>query len=308
MKRIITILKNNSFLSKILATDLFFKFKMKFILPTGILDKVYLTNPINEDWKERINDVIKCPDNRLIKKVRDAGTVKRGKQLMHNGIVTILSGYYGDGVTQMLYANKGVHEPQEEYAFDLVLKGIRAGGTMIELGSYWSFYSIWFNKSVKNAKNFVVEPLRNNMLVGINNFRINKANAKFTRAFVGENSGVLNGSRMICVDDFVEDNKIEFIDILHSDIQGFEYKMLIGSSKTIADRKIGYFFISTHTNELHYKCLAFLKANNFDIVCSADLDDTYSLDGLIVAKSPYCKGIDKINISLKREMSAEKSE
>ena len=42
------------------------------------------------------------------------------------------------------------------------------------------------------------------------------------------------------------------------------------------------------------------------IVCSAELDDTFSLDGLIVAKSIYFEGINEINISLKKEMLSEK--
>ena len=302
MKRLIKILKKNSVLRSVLATDVFFRFKMRYILPTGILDKIYLTNPITEDWKQRIDDVIKCPDNQYIKKVKDAGKVKFGKQVMHNGVVISLSGYYGDGVTQMLFINKGVHEPQEEYAFDFVLKGIRPEGTMLELGSYWSFYSIWFNKAVKNANNFLVEPVKNNMLVGINNFRINKVKGKFTNAFVGKASGVLDGVPVICVDEYIKDNKIGFIDILHADIQGFEYDMLLGASESIQRNKIGYFFISTHTNALHYKCIDFLKANNFSIVCDADLDDSFSLDGLIVARSNRFDGIDKIPISLKTKV------
>lgn len=300
MRRLIKILKKSNFLRKIIASDLFFKFKLKYVYPTGVLDKAYLTNPITEEWKERIKDVVNCPDNQLIKKVKGAGTVKHGKQIMHNGILTTMGGYYGDAITQMLFKNKGVHEPQEEYAFDVVLKGIRPGGIMIELGSYWSFYSIWFNKAVLNSKNFLVEPVKNNMLVGINNFKINKVKGKFTNAFIGKTSGVLDQIPVICIDDYVEENKIEFIDILHADIQGFEYDMLLGSSKTIANHKIGYFFISTHSNKLHYQCIEFLKANQFDIVCSADLYDTFSLDGLIVAKSIYFEGVDKINISLKR--------
>jgi hypothetical protein len=302
LRNFIRILKQSGFLRKLLATDLFFKFKMKFIIPTGLLDKVYLTNPIDENWKARINDVMICPENDLIEKVPDAGKVKNGKQIMHNGIVTSLSGYYGDGVTQMLFKNKGVHEPQEEYAFDVVLKGIRPGATMIELGSYWSFYSIWFNKAIKNARTFLVEPLKNNMLVGINNFRLNKVKGKFTNAFIGKTSGVLDGIPIICIDDYVEDNKIEFVDILHADIQAFEYDMLLGASKTINKNKIGYFFISTHNNDLHYKCIDFLKAHNFSIVCDADLDDSFSLDGLIVAKANYFKGINQIGISLKTKV------
>ena len=299
IKHLLKTFKKNGFVRKILASDLYFKFKMKYIIPLGVFDKIYLTNPIDESWKARINDVMNCPDNKLITRVPNSGKVKNGKQVMHNGILITIGGYYGDAVTQMLFKNKGVHEPQEEYAFDLVLKEIPAGGCMIELGSYWSYYSIWFYNAVKNANNFLVEPGKNNMLFGINNFRINKVKGKFTNAFVGKASGVLDGIPIICIDDYVEKNKIEFIDILHSDIQGFEYDMLLGASKTITKNKIGYMFISTHNNDLHHKCIDFLKANNFTIVCSADEYDTYSLDGLIVAKSIYYDGVDKINISLK---------
>ncbi len=299
IKHLFKTFKKSGFVRKILASDWYFKFKMKYIIPLGVFDKIYLTNPIDESWKARINDVMKCPDNKLIKRVPNSGKVKNGKQVMHNGILITMGGYYGDAVTQMLFKNKGVHEPQEEYAFGLVLKEIPTGGTMIELGSYWSFYSIWFYKEVKDAKLFLVEPGKNNMRFGINNFKINNTTGKFTNAFVGRNSGVMDGTPIICIDDYVESNKIEFIDILHSDIQGSEYDMLLGASKTISDRKVGYIFLSTHGNELHYKCIDFLKANNFTIVCSADEYDTYSLDGLIVAKSIYYDGVDKINISLK---------
>ena len=87
--------------------------------------------------------------------------------------------------------------------------------------------------------------------------------------------------------------------MLHSDIQGFEYDMLLGATKTITHKKIGYIFISTHGNKVHNDCLDFLKLNDFKILCSADDQETYSVDGLIVAKSNYYKGIDNIPISLK---------
>lgn len=298
-KSIIKTLKKNALIRKFLVSDWFFRFKLKFILPLGFFDRIYLTNTIDEQWKARIDDVMQCPDNKLIERHPKAGMIRRGKQVMHNGIVTTLGGYYGDAVVQMLLMNKGVHEPQEEHAFDLVLREIGSGGTMIELGSYWSFYSIWFNKKIKNANNFLIEPDKYNMGFGINNFRINNVKGKFTQAFVGKTSGMHDGIPITCIDDFVEENKINFIDILHSDIQGFEHDMLLGASKTIAKHKIRYLFISTHGNEVHHKCLDFLKANNFIIVCSADESNTYSLDGLIVAKSNHFDGLDKIEISLK---------
>jgi Methyltransferase FkbM domain len=280
-------------------SNLYYSIKLNFLLPLGLFDKKYISAPLEEIWEERIKDVISCSDNKLIQRHPDAGKVKNGKQTMHNGIVITLGGYYGEAIAQMLLRNKGVHEPQEEYAFHEVLKTMRQGATMVELGSYWAFYSIWFNKMIPNAKNFLVEPEKANMLYGINNFKLNNVNGRFINAFVGKEAGMNNNIPVICVDDFVADNKIEFIDILHSDIQGFENDMLLGASKTIQENKIGYFFISTHGNKVHYECIEFLTEHQFNIICSCDEFDTYSLDGLIVAKHKEYGGIDSLKISLK---------
>lgn len=298
LKHIITF-RLKRFRNIFLNSNFYYKIKLNYLLPAGLYDKEYLNAPLEEIWEHRIKDVIDSTDNKLIERHPDAGKVKNGKQTMHNGIVITLGGYYGEAITQMLHRNKGVHEPQEEYAFAEVLKKMRQCATMIELGSYWSFYSIWFNKMVPNAKNFLVEPENANMLYGINNFKLNKVKGKFTKAFVGKEAGINNGIPIICVDDFVSDNKIEFIDILHSDIQGFEYDMLLGASKTIKENKIGYFFISTHGNKVHYECIEFLKQHEFVIICSCDEFDTYSLDGLIVAKYKGYIGIDNLKIALK---------
>lgn len=290
------------FKKKIFNSPLFYKLRLKYLLPLGIFDKLYIRVPLEDGWKERIQDVMDCPDNQLIKRHPQAGMIRKGKQVMHNGIKVTLGGYYGESIVKMLYQNKGVHEPQEEYAFGEVLKKMPAGGTMIELGAYWSFYSIWFNKEVKDAINYMVEPGLVNMQYGINNFKLNNVYGKFTNAFIGRVDGRQEGIPVICIDDYVTENGITFIDILHSDIQGFEYEMLLGASHTIDDNKIGYIFISTHGDEVHYKCLEFLQSHNFSILCSADAKDTYSVDGLIVARSNSYPGIEMIDISLKTKL------
>lgn len=280
-------------------TNLFHKMQIKWLLPTGLYDKSYLNSILDEDWKIRIQDVIDCQDNVQIKRHPKAGIVKNGKQIMHNGIAITVGGYYGGAIAQMLQKNKGVHEPQEEYAFAEVLKTMREGATMIEFGSYWSFYSIWFNKEIANAKNFMVEPDVFNLRYGINNFKLNKVKGKFLHAFIDKEPGFIDGVPVISVDEFVVEQDIQFIDILHSDIQGFEFKMLLGAINTIKNHKIGYFFISTHGNKVHTECLDFLIENDFQILCEADEKETYSVDGLIVAKSKKYEGLDQIKISLK---------
>ena len=68
--------------------------------------------------------------------------------------------------------------------------------------------------------------------------------------------------------------------------------MLHGAKKSIEKGIIDYIFISTHSNELHFGCLEFLKKAEFQIIAHADIDNTFSEDGLIVASSP--KIIEKI--------------
>jgi len=74
------------------------------------------------------------------------------------------------------------------------------------------------------------------------------------------------------------------LNILHSDIQGFEVDMLKGAREMLSNRKVDLIFISTHSNEVHADCIELLEAQDYVILASADLDNTFSVDGLIVAK------------------------
>ena len=57
----------------------------------------------------------------------------------------------------VLHRNRGVHEPGEERMFAEVIRRMPPGALMIELGSYWAFYSTWFGKAVPSARIFCVE-------------------------------------------------------------------------------------------------------------------------------------------------------
>jgi hypothetical protein len=242
-------------------------------------------------WKERIKNVLASPANKDIKRVQDAGKVKNGIQMMHNGIRVYSSGYYGKGMGNLIKKNKGVHEPEEEKIFGEVLKEIKPGSVMLELGSYWAFYSMWFYKEVKDAVCFMVEPEKNNIEIGMRNFELNNVKGKFINKYVGSNTTDSDdGTGIICVDDIISENNINYLDILHCDIQGYEAEMLNGSVKSLGDKKINYIFISTHTNELHYKCMDILKSFEYRVIESLDMDKISSMDGLIVAKAPYKPG------------------
>src|SRR5437879_4175605 len=112
----------------------------------------------HNNWFERINNVVKCRDNNKIIRVNNAGKIVSGYLIMHNGIKINHLSYYGESLKELLEKNRGVHEPQEEFIFQEVLKeGIRDGAVMLELGSYWAFYSMWFYREVKNAQCHMIE-------------------------------------------------------------------------------------------------------------------------------------------------------
>ncbi|HSS97703.1 MAG TPA: FkbM family methyltransferase [Terriglobales bacterium] len=189
----------------------------------------------------------------------------------------------------MLQKNRAVHEPQEEVAFTAVISWLqrdrRTNHTMIELGSYWAFYSLWFKTTFPHATCFCVEPDEINLNWGRKNFELNGQLADFTQAYIGSKPKKGNPPT-ISVDSFVETRGIEHVDILHSDIQGHELEMLQGSRESIRRHLIDYMFISTHSHSIHYRCLEQLAEYGFRILADADLLESHSLDGLIVAARP----------------------
>jgi Methyltransferase FkbM domain len=249
-------------------------------------------------WRERIDLVVECPDSQKIDLLPNTAKLIGDYFVMHNGIKILPLSYYGYPVLQMLHENKSIHEPQEEYAFQEVLKALKPGAVMIELGAYWSFYSMWFAKEIKNSKNYMIEPWE--IEHGIRNFKINDLKGEFFQYYISSEPGVHHdGSKIISVDSFVKDESIDFVDVLHSDIQGSELDMLNGASYLLDAKKVGYIFVSTHSNELHDNCANFLKDKGYIQVCSANMDETYSYDGLLVFKNPEYEGPESIEISLR---------
>ena len=77
--------------------------------------------------------------------------------------------------------------------------------------------------------------------------------------------------------------------------------MLKGSIKLLEEKKIGYCFISTHSNELHEQCKTMLLKFGYVLVADANLDESYSFDGILVMKNPAYPGIEAVEISKKKK-------
>lgn len=254
----------------------------------------------SEDFELKIRDVCAAPDNEQIPRSPQAGQIVGGHLMMHNGLPIIPDSYTGEGMTRLLARNGGVHEPQEELAFMEVLSRIRdvgaASHTMIELGSYWAFYSLWFAAELADASCYCVEPQTKNLEFGKKNFSINRRTGDFTQAYLGAEPQ--DGSPpVVSVDSFIRQKQIEHVDILHADIQGYELEMLKGAREAFAREMIDYVFISSHHNFLHYRCIEELSRAGFEILAEVDLLETYSTDGVIVAARKALPSTEKIAIT-----------
>lgn len=258
------------------------------VLATGFWDKALMNRKVSDStWLQRIQDIQNCPDYALLDKVSDAGKIMYGKQYMHNGLRIYPDSYYGYAGTRLLIENKGVHEPQEELIFQDFLPCFKPGAVMLELGAYWGFYSMWFARNVKDARNYLLEPVPLNMEIGKDNFELNQLKGTFIQGYAGEKYEMsTEGIPVYDMDSLAQKLNLKHIDLLHCDIQGFEIDYLRGALSWLNEKKISVLFISTHSEQIHSDCKNLLENAGYTIVADIPLAGSYSVDGLICAASP----------------------
>jgi FkbM family methyltransferase len=288
---------------------------------------LFSDSPFIKSEAERAVMTIQCHDTDDIEKVKDAGKlVHVGKdkvQIMHNGLKVLAGGYYGEWMVDIIKKLRGHHEPQEEFAFHEVLKQIDSTkpSYMIELGSFWSYYSLWFAKQNKRNNNICCEPDPNNIKIGKRNVELNKLkNFTFVQSAAGSQDGQpisfemdSDRSKTIevpvrSVDSLMEEYKWPKLDLLHMDVQGYETDSLQGAVQTIKEGKLRFLFVSTHHYVFsgdpltHNKCIEFIKSNGGHIIAQHSVLESFSGDGLIVAS------FDKEDRDLEIHMSINSSQ
>lgn len=259
---------------------------------------------------ERAEMTVSCKDCNDIPKVPNAGSVisRKGQkiQVMHNGSVVLAGGYYGELIESIIKKLKGHHEPQEEKVFYELLKRIDGKSpTMIELGSFWAYYSLWFKTENKNRIAICCEPDPKNIEVGRQNMLLNGYDEgdhlHFVQAAAGSNDKEIiefqqdsDQTKTVkvlirTVDSLVAEYGVKYLDILHVDAQGVELEALKGAVETIKANKIRFMVISTHhyifsgDPETHQKCEKFIRAHGGHIIAAHGIPESFSGDGLIVA-------------------------
>jgi FkbM family methyltransferase len=293
-----------------------------------VYDILHLEQNIQEfrDTSFRVSMTAACHDCDSIPKVADAGRVfaegQQPIQIMHNGIRVIADGYYGPWMTEIIRRLRGHHEPQEELIFHHVLELIQGEATILELGGFWSYYTMWFlHGQGEQRRAFVIEPDPNHLAVGRRNAELNGLTIEFIQAAAGRESrdaiafhtetAGLQTIEQVCVPDLVVNRKIKKIDLLHCDAQGVEFDILQSCEGLFKDHRIGFAFISTHDKSIsgdpltHQRCLAFLRFVGAQILAEHDVHESYSGDGLIVSYSGEEEIIfPKIHLTLNRYSSS----
>lgn len=275
------------------------------------------------DERKRVLMTAGCRDCDSIPKVPGAGQTFDSEsgseryQRMHNGIRIVEDCYCGRWMTELIRLLEGHHEPQEERVFHELLQYVPRGGTMLELGSWWAYYSLWFQSRVPDAKLYLVEPDPRRLEDGKRNFALNGARGSFFLGSIGRDSHAPlpfrceDGSEFAIpqysVDDFLTQRGIDRVEILLADIQGAELEMLESASKSMQQGKIRFLVLSTHHHSIshdpltHQRCLKILQQGGAHIMASHSISESYSGDGLIVASlDPRDRGLPTIEMSCNR--------
>ena len=92
------------------------------------------------------------------------------------------------------------------------------------------------------------------------------------------------------VADLMDAHGIDHLDLLHCDVQGAELAVLSGCQDLLRAGRVGWVFASTHHHSIsgdpltHQRCLALLRAAGATVVAEHDVAESFSGDGLVVAR------------------------
>jgi FkbM family methyltransferase len=260
--------------------------------------------PMLMSVEARIHMATVCRDADSVQKVPQSGSVVTAPdgtlvQIMHNGLRVVADGYCGSWMTDLIARCRGHHEPQEERIFHEILPRFSDNATMIELGGWWAFYTLWFLQGKPNRRSFVLEPDPRHMAVGVANARLNGATVPFCAGFVGATSAPMlpfhseSGEQLsiprFTVPQLMAAQGFERLDLLHCDTQGAELDVIEGCADLLRAGRIGVIVVSTHHWTIsgdpltHQRCLARVLAYGGKIIAEHDVHESFSGDGLIVA-------------------------
>jgi FkbM family methyltransferase len=261
------------------------------------------------DLERRIALTVAADLTASITKVDDAGlfTEVDGTpvQVMHNGVVVLRDGYLGPWQSQVINELRGHHEPQEEVVFDAILKRLakkkKGGGrAMLELGAWWSYYSLWFKQAFPEAAVIGIEPDEPFLATGRRNFELNEMEGTLLHGVVGPNPGEMLRFQAASDGQFHEVRQyglgellalagVDQFDVILADIQGAETTFLATSAELLRSGACRFLLVSTHDPLIsgsamtHRDVVAAITALGGHIIAEHSVSESFSGDGLVAA-------------------------
>ncbi len=167
---------------------------------------------------------------------------------------------------------------------------------MIELGSFWAYYSLIFKKEIKSSTCYLIEPILDKLKIGKHNFQVNNFSGTFVNAHISSKNNKLfrdwDGEILkipgITLDDIFNHYKLDRVQVLHADIQGCEVEML-DKCECLKHKKIDFLFIGTHVK--NSVVINKLLKYNYHILLDMEVENTFADDGLVVACCDKFKNI-----------------
>ena len=254
--------------------------------------------------RRRIDMTCSCGDAAAIPKVPAAGAVFRrnGRRLqrMHQGILVPAGGYYGTWMTEIIRRLRRHHEPQEELLFHHLLQHCRPGTRMVEVGTFWAYYTAWFLSAVPGSTAVCLEPDANNAACGKETLALNGLSATWVAGAAGraheqhirfqrESDGRtidLPVHSLASLLDVVGHGAVE---VLHIDAQGAELAFLESLADPGVKALVRFVVVSTHHMQIsgspttHEDCLRVIQRLGSVILEEHSVEESFSGDGLIVA-------------------------
>jgi FkbM family methyltransferase len=262
---------------------------------------------LDEEMVRRVQMTISCRDTDAIPKVEGAGEVfvKDGRPLqrMHNGVLIAEGCYYGPWMTEVIRSLRGHHEPQEESVFHAILQRVVATEdepSMIELGSWWAYYSLWFAAEARRGRVVALEPDPTYLEIGRRNFALNDLEARFVHGAIGEGARAVapfilerTGERARVpyhdLESLLELAGLERVSLLLADIQGAETSLLDRGRRALDAGRVRFLVLSTHHHSIsgspltHQDARELLAALGAHVVAEHTVGESFSGDGLIAA-------------------------
>ena len=175
----------------------------------------------------------------------------------------------------------GSYEQEKQNAF---IRFIRSASVVYDIGANVGFYTLLAAHLVgKSGRVIAFEPLPRNLEYLREHITLNRlSNVEVVEAAVSTESGTAmfddqaNPSmgklsscgtvavRTVTIDDLVGSGAIPSPDLVKIDVEGAEYNVLRGASRTL-EKKRPVIFIATHGEELRTQCLTFLRGHSYKV-------------------------------------------